>query len=75
MLLRKSLTFRARARVRARARLFLDKPIKLPPFLKNVRVFDICQRLQIITEAYYLKGRGLLTSIVAMLTKMAKEKT
>ncbi len=38
-------------------------------------IFDICQRLQIITESYYLKARELLTRIVAMLTKMAKEKT
>ena len=37
-------------------------------------ILDICQRLQIITESYYLKGRELLTRIVAMLTKMAKEK-
>jgi hypothetical protein len=37
-------------------------------------IFDICQRLQIMTESYYLKGRELLTRIVAMLTKMAKEK-
>ncbi len=37
-------------------------------------IFDICQHLQIITESYYLKGRELLARIVAMLTKMAKEK-
>jgi four helix bundle protein len=37
-------------------------------------IFDICQRLQIITESYYLKGRELLIRIVAMLTKMAKDK-
>lgn len=38
-------------------------------------IFDICRRLQIVTESYYLKGRELLMRIVAMLTKMAKEKT
>ncbi len=37
-------------------------------------IFDICRRLQIITESYYLEGRALLTRIVAMLIKMAKEK-
>ncbi len=35
-------------------------------------IFDICQRLQIITEPYHLKGREFLTRIVAMLIKMAK---
>ena len=38
-------------------------------------IFDICQRLQIVTESYYLEGRGLLARIVAMLIKMAKEKS
>ncbi len=38
-------------------------------------ILDICQRLKIITESYYSKGRELLIRIVAMLTKMAKEKT
>lgn len=37
-------------------------------------ILDIFQRLQIITEPYDWKGRELLTRIVAMLTKMAKEK-
>jgi len=37
-------------------------------------IFDICQRLQIITESSYLKGRELLARIVAMLIKMTKEK-
>ena len=38
-------------------------------------IFDIGQRLQIIAEFHYSKGRELLARIVAMLTKMAKEKT
>ncbi len=35
-------------------------------------VFDICQRLHLIKEAQYVKGRELLIRIVAMLTKLAK---
>src|SRR5436309_280744 len=34
-------------------------------------IFDICQRLQIIDEKNYSKGRELLIRIVAMLTKLA----
>jgi four helix bundle protein len=37
-------------------------------------IFDICQRLHMINEPYYLKGRELLARIVAMLIKMTKEK-
>jgi len=35
-------------------------------------ILDFCQRLKIVDEQYYLKGRELLLRIVAMLTKMAK---
>jgi four helix bundle protein len=35
-------------------------------------IFDICQRLRIIEEQYYSKGRELLLRIVSMLTKMAR---
>lgn len=38
-------------------------------------ILDICQRLQMIAESSYSKGRELLARIVAMLTKMAKDKT
>jgi len=35
-------------------------------------IFDICQRVHLIKEAQYAKGRELLMRIVAMLTKLAK---
>ena len=39
---------------------------------EGASIFDICRRLQIISESFYSKGRELLIRIVAMLTKMAK---
>ena len=35
-------------------------------------IFDICHRLRLLEETRYVKGRGLLMRIVAMLTKMAQ---
>ena len=35
-------------------------------------IFDVCQRLELIDETRYSKGRELLIRIVAMLTKMAR---
>jgi four helix bundle protein len=35
-------------------------------------IFDVCRRLQIISESHYIKGRELLIRIVSMLTKMVK---
>lgn len=35
-------------------------------------ILDICQRLQLIEETQYAKGRQLLIRLVAMLTKMAQ---
>lgn len=35
-------------------------------------ILDICQRLRLIEEARYKRGRELLLRIVAMLTKIAK---
>ena len=36
-------------------------------------VLDICQRLQLIEENRYIKGRELLIGIVSMLIKMAQK--
>lgn len=35
-------------------------------------IFDICHRLQLIEETFYIKGRELLLRIVSMLIKMAQ---
>jgi four helix bundle protein len=35
-------------------------------------IFDVCRHLKLIDEMRYMKGRELLTRIVAMLTKMAR---
>jgi len=35
-------------------------------------IFDICRRLQIVSESHCTKGRELLIRIVSMLTKMVK---
>jgi len=35
-------------------------------------IFDVCERLRILNEAQYTKGRELLLRITAMLTKMAR---
>jgi four helix bundle protein len=36
-------------------------------------VLDVCQRLRLIEENRYMKGRELLISIVSMLIKMAQK--
>ena len=36
-------------------------------------VFDVCQRLQLVEEKRYTKGRELLIGIVSMLVKMAQK--
>lgn len=36
-------------------------------------ILDVCQRLRMIEENRYMKGRELLISIVSMLIKMAKK--
>lgn len=36
-------------------------------------VLDVCQRLQLVEEKRYTKGRELLISIVSMLVKMAQK--
>jgi four helix bundle protein len=36
-------------------------------------VLDVCQRLQLVEEKRYIKGRELLISIVSMLVKMAQK--
>lgn len=36
-------------------------------------VLDVCQRLQLVEENRYMKGRWLLISIVSMLIKMAQK--
>jgi len=36
-------------------------------------VLDVCQRLQLVKENHYLKGRELLIGIVSMLIKMAQK--
>jgi four helix bundle protein len=36
-------------------------------------VFDVCQRLRLIEESRYMKGRELLIGIVSMLIKMAQK--
>jgi four helix bundle protein len=38
-------------------------------------IFDVCQRLQILNDNQYTKGRELLLRIVAMLTKMSRTST
>ncbi len=35
-------------------------------------ILDVCQRLQLVNEERYTKGRELLISIVSMLVKMAQ---
>lgn len=35
-------------------------------------ILDVCKQLQLISEDLYVKGRGLLLRIVAMLTKMSR---
>ena len=35
-------------------------------------IFDVCERLKLIDENEYIRGRELLLRIVAMLTKMAR---
>jgi four helix bundle protein len=35
-------------------------------------VLDVCQRLQLVEENRYMKGRELLIGIVSMLIKMAQ---
>jgi four helix bundle protein len=37
-------------------------------------VLDVCQRLQLVEEKRYTKGRELLIRIVSMLVKMAQKK-
>ena len=36
-------------------------------------ILDVCQKLQLIDEKFYAKGRILLISIVSMLIKMAQK--
>jgi four helix bundle protein len=36
-------------------------------------ILDVCQRLQLVNEERYTKGRELLISIVSMLVKMAQK--
>jgi four helix bundle protein len=36
-------------------------------------ILDVCQRLQLVNEERYAKGRELLISIVSMLVKMAQK--
>src|SRR5271165_6077591 len=36
-------------------------------------ILDVCQRLRLVDEERYIKGRGLLISIVSMLVKMAQK--
>jgi four helix bundle protein len=36
-------------------------------------VLDVCQRLQLVEEKRYIKGRELLINIVSMLVKMAQK--
>ncbi len=36
-------------------------------------ILDVCQRLQLVDEERYAKGRELLISIVSMLVKMAQK--
>lgn len=36
-------------------------------------VLDVCQRLQLVEEKRYIKGRELLISIVSMLVRMAQK--
>jgi four helix bundle protein len=36
-------------------------------------VLDVCQRLKLVEESHYLKGRELLIGIVSMLIKMAQK--
>ena len=36
-------------------------------------ILEVCQRLQLIEEGRYIKGRELLISIVSMLVKMAQK--
>jgi four helix bundle protein len=38
-------------------------------------ILDVCQRLRLIDEIQYAKGRELLLRIVAMLTKMGRAET
>ena len=38
-------------------------------------ILDVCQRLKLINENQYTKGRELLLRIVAMLTKMGRAET
>jgi len=35
-------------------------------------ILDICVRLRLINEEQYIKGRGLLTRLISMLTKLAQ---
>ena len=37
-------------------------------------VLDVCQRLKLVEESHYLKGRELLIGIVSMLIKMAQKR-
>ena len=36
-------------------------------------ILDVCQRLRLVDESNYMKGRELLIGIVSMLIKMARE--
>lgn len=36
-------------------------------------VLDVCQRLRLVEESRYMKGRELLIGIVSMLIKMAQK--